>query len=71
MTALQKRYLECLQRHTMSAFPNQPKRYGKILMRLPTLRKVSAKAMEQFVGLKLAGKVQVTSLVDEMMNCTI
>ncbi|XP_041471048.1 retinoic acid receptor RXR-like [Lytechinus variegatus] len=71
VTALQKTYLDCLQKYIATTFPNQPKRYGKILMRLPTLRKVSAKAMEQFMGLKLAGKIQVPGLVEEMMNCTI
>ncbi|XP_011665772.2 retinoic acid receptor RXR-gamma [Strongylocentrotus purpuratus] len=71
VTELQKCYLDCLQKYIASAFPNEPKRYGKILMRLPTLRKVSAKAMEQFMGLKLAGKIQVPGLVEEMMNCTI
>ncbi|XP_071500376.1 steroid hormone receptor ERR1-like [Diadema antillarum] len=69
--ALQKRFLECLQKYEMSTPGGSALRYGKLLMRLPTLRKVSAKAMEQFLGLKLAGKVEVTSLVDEMMNCTI
>nr|QHN69499.1 nuclear hormone receptor 7 [Paracentrotus lividus] len=71
VTDLQKRYLDCLQKHIATAFPNQPKRYGKILMRLPTLRKVSAKAMEKFMGLKLAGKIIAPNLVEEMMNCSI
>ncbi|XP_072164213.1 estrogen-related receptor gamma-like [Diadema setosum] len=66
--ALQKFYLECLHKHEQCAFPGDNTRYGKLLMRLPSLRRVSARSVEQFFRLKLEGKIDVYDLVKEMMN---
>ncbi|XP_071476466.1 retinoic acid receptor RXR-alpha-B-like [Diadema antillarum] len=69
--ALQKFYLECLHKHEQCAFPGDNTRYGKLLMRLPSLRRVSARSLEQFLRLKLEGKIDVYGLVKEMMNFSI
>ncbi|XP_071497416.1 estrogen-related receptor gamma-like [Diadema antillarum] len=69
--ALQRRFLECLQNHARDTYPKEPKRYGKLLLRLPTLRKVSNTAMDHLLRMRVTGRVEVTSLVDELTNCTI
>ncbi|XP_071496030.1 steroid hormone receptor ERR2-like [Diadema antillarum] len=51
-------------RHWFSAFlfafpGDHNRRYGKLLMRLPSLRKVSTRSMEQILSLKLEGKIDI------------
>lgn len=72
LTQLQSHYLECLRLYQLHRYKeNGLKRYGKFLLRLPSLRIVSAKAMENFFSLRLDGKIEITDLVEEILEMTI
>ena len=66
--AMQGKILESLRRYTASHYPDDPRRYSKILLRLPSLRTVSAKAAERFLSLSLDGSLQLNSLVLDMIS---
>ncbi|CAC5359026.1 unnamed protein product [Mytilus coruscus] len=66
--AMQGKILESLRRYTATQYPNDPRRYSKILLRLPSLRSVSAKAAERFLSLSLDGSLQLNSLVLDMIT---
>jgi hypothetical protein len=65
---LQSRMLDCLRRYMQSRYPSDQRRLAKMLLRLPALRTVSAKAAERFLSLTLDGSIQLSELVLEMMN---
>ncbi|KAK0069285.1 retinoic acid receptor RXR-alpha-B [Biomphalaria pfeifferi] len=65
---LQSKILDCLRRHIVRQYPQDTKRFGKILLRLPSLRIISAKAAERFLSLTFEGSIQLNDLVLEMMN---
>lgn len=66
--AMQGKVLESLRRYTATRYPDDPRRYSKILLRLPSLRSVSAKAAERFLSLSLDGSLQLNSLVLDMIS---
>ncbi|XP_005100202.2 retinoic acid receptor RXR-alpha-B [Aplysia californica] len=68
ITEMQSRILDCLRRHIVDQQPADNKRFGKILLRLPALRIVSAKAADRFLSLTFDGSIQLNELVLEMMN---
>ncbi|XP_061189347.1 retinoic acid receptor RXR-alpha-B-like [Saccostrea echinata] len=65
---LQTQILDRLRKYHTHKFPGNVKRYGKMLLRLPFLRTVSAKAAERFLSLTLDGTLQLNELVLEMIN---
>ncbi|ESO93837.1 hypothetical protein LOTGIDRAFT_104793 [Lottia gigantea] len=65
---LQTKILDALRRYTSRNYPTETRRYGKILLRLPALRTVSAKAAEKFLSLTLDGSIQLNDLVFEMIT---
>ncbi|XP_041373329.1 retinoic acid receptor RXR-alpha-B-like [Gigantopelta aegis] len=65
---LQTRFLDALQRYIKHHYPSDTRKYGKMLLRLPSLRTVSAKAAERFLSLTLDGSIQLNDLVLEMIN---
>ncbi|KAK3588810.1 hypothetical protein CHS0354_028457 [Potamilus streckersoni] len=65
---LQTKFLDVLRRYMRHTYPQDLYRYGKILLRLPSLRTLSAKAAERFLSLTLEGTLQINDLVLEMMN---
>lgn len=68
VTGLQTQMLDSLRRYVTHTYPEDPRRYGKMLLRLPALRTVSAKAAERFLSLTLDGNIQLSALVSEMMT---
>ena len=60
--------LDCLQQYSATRYPDEPRRYGRILLRLPALRTIGAKAAEMFLSLSLEGNIKMNDLVLEMMN---
>ncbi|XP_071842116.1 steroid hormone receptor ERR2-like [Apostichopus japonicus] len=69
---MQSHYLECLRLYQLHQYGSKGlKRYGKFLLRLPSLRVVSAKAMENFFSLRLDGKIEITALVQEMLEMRV
>ncbi|GFR87959.1 retinoic acid receptor RXR [Elysia marginata] len=65
---MQSKILDCLRRHIMQQYPQDSKRFGKILLRLPALRVISAKAAERFLSLTFEGSIHLNELVLEMIN---
>ncbi len=65
---LQSKILECLRYHTATSYPTQTKRYTKILLRMPILRELSAKAKECFLRMNMDGMLQMDKLAGEMLN---
>jgi len=68
VTILQNQMIDCLQHYSTCRYPDERRRPGLILLRLPTLRTISAKAAELFLSLSLEGNVKMNALVLEMMN---
>ena len=68
VTSLQTRMLDCLQHYAATRYPREPRRYGRLLLRLPSLRMISARAAEMFLSLSLEGNVKMNALVLEMMD---
>jgi len=60
--------LDCLEYYCATRYPDTPRRYGKILLRLPALRTVSARAADNFLNLSLHGQIKMNALVAEMMS---
>ncbi|KAJ8316312.1 hypothetical protein KUTeg_006326 [Tegillarca granosa] len=56
-------FLDSLRRYELHQYPNDKRRYGKMLLRLPSLRTISAKAAERFLSLTLDGTIQLNDLV--------
>ncbi|GFO29931.1 retinoic acid receptor rxr-alpha-a [Plakobranchus ocellatus] len=65
---IQSKILDSLRRHIMQQYPHDAKRFGKILLRLPALRIISAKAAERFLSLTFEGSIHLNELVLEMIN---
>lgn len=64
---IQTKFLDVLRHYVCMKFPNDRGRFGKLLLRLPTLRTLSAKAAERFLSLTLEGVLPLNELVQEMM----
>lgn len=65
---MQTQILDSLRRYVAQKFPNDLQRYGKMLLRLPALRTLSAKAAERFMSLTLDGCSQLNELVTQMIS---
>lgn len=68
VASMQTRILDSLRRYVAYKFPNDLQRYGKMLLRLPALRTLSAKAAERFMSLTLDGSFQLNELVSQMIS---
>ena len=49
-------------------YADDQRRYGRILLRLPTLRIVSAKVTEKFLSMSLDGSIKMNDLVLELLS---
>lgn len=56
-----------LEEYVRSQYPNQPTRFGKLLLRLPSLRTVSAQVIEQLFFVRLVGKTPIETLIRDML----
>ncbi|XP_052265099.1 retinoic acid receptor RXR-alpha-B-like isoform X1 [Dreissena polymorpha] len=64
---IQTKFLDVLRRYVQSRYLLDKGRFGKLLLRLPTLRTLSAKAAERFLSLTIEGLLPLNELVQEMM----
>nr|QGX48189.1 RXR [Sinonovacula constricta] len=67
VTSMQTKFLDLLRRYICMKHKHDRGRFGKLLLRLPTLRTLSAKAAERFLKLTLEGVLPLNELVKEMM----
>ena len=56
-----------LEEYVRHQYPHQPTRFGKLLLRLPSLRTVSASAIEQLFFVRLVGKTPIETLIRDML----
>ena len=52
-----------LEEYCRTQYPNQPTRFGKLLLRLPSLRTVSSAVIEQLFFVRLVGKTPIETLI--------
>uniref|UniRef100_A0A4W5LLM4 Nuclear receptor subfamily 2 group F member 2 n=1 Tax=Hucho hucho TaxID=62062 RepID=A0A4W5LLM4_9TELE len=64
---LQEKSQCALEEYTRSQYPNQPNRFGKLLLRLPSLRSVSSSVIEQLFFIRLVGKTPIETLIRDML----
>ena len=56
-----------LEEYCRTQYPNQPTRFGRLLLRLPSLRTVSSQVIEQVFFLRLVGKTPIETLIRDMV----
>ena len=64
---LQEKSQCALEEYCRSQYPNQPTRFGKLLLRLPSLRTVSSSVIEQLFFVRLVGKTPIETLIRDMV----
>ncbi|NXJ42622.1 COT1 factor, partial [Ciconia maguari] len=65
--SLQEKSQCTLEEYVRSQYPNQPSRFGKLLLRLPSLRTVSSSVIEQLFFVRLVGKTPIETLIRDML----
>lgn len=65
--SLQEKSQCALEEYCRSQYPNQPTRFGKLLLRLPSLRTVSSAVIEQLFFVRLVGKTPIETLIRDML----
>ncbi|NXX79070.1 N2F1A protein, partial [Urocolius indicus] len=56
-----------LEEHVRRQHPRQPSRFGRLLLRLPALRSVSAPGIQQLFFSRLVGKTPIETLIRDML----
>merc|ERR1719211_459842 len=64
---LQEKSQCALEEYCRTQYPNQPMRFGKLLLRLPSLRTVSSTVIEQLFFVRLVGKTPIETLIRDML----
>ena len=64
---LQEKSQCALEEYCRNQYPNQPTRFGKLLLRLPSLRTVSPSVIEQLFFVRLVGKTPIETLIRDML----
>ena len=64
---LQEKSQCALEEYCRTQYPNQPTRFGKLLLRLPSLRTVSASVIEQLFFVRMVGKVTIETMIKDML----
>uniref|UniRef100_A0A673ZK46 Nuclear receptor subfamily 2 group F member 2 n=1 Tax=Salmo trutta TaxID=8032 RepID=A0A673ZK46_SALTR len=64
---LQEKSQCALDGYIRNQYPNQPNRFGKLLLRLPSLRTVSSSVIEQLFFIRLVGKIPIETLIRDML----
>lgn len=64
---LQEKAQCALEEYVRCQYPNQPTRFGKLLLRMPSLRSVSAQVIEQLFFVRLVGKTPIETLIRDML----
>ncbi|KAG5889505.1 hypothetical protein JTB14_013817 [Gonioctena quinquepunctata] len=65
--SIQEKSQCALEEYCRSQYPNQPTRFGKLLLRLPSLRTVSSSVIEQLFFVRLVGKTPIETLIRDML----
>ena len=65
--SLQEKSQCALEEYCRTQYANQPVRFGKLLLRLPSLRTVSSQVIEQLFFVRLVGKTPIETLIRDML----
>jgi len=65
---LHNTWLDLLHRYCAGRYPDNPRRCGHILLRLLSLRSVSARAADKFLSCAVDVDVKMTDIVQEMIS---
>ncbi|KAJ6219654.1 hypothetical protein RDWZM_005466 [Blomia tropicalis] len=65
--SLQEKSQCALEEYCRTTYPSQPIRFGKLLLRLPSLRSISSQVIEQLFFVRLVGKTPIENLIREMV----
>lgn len=65
--SLQEKTQCALEEYTRNQYPNQPTRFGKLLLRLPSLRTINPSVIEQLFFVRLVGKTPIETLLRDML----
>ncbi|ESO88110.1 hypothetical protein LOTGIDRAFT_126514 [Lottia gigantea] len=65
--SLQERSQCALEEYVRSQYPNQPTRFGKLLLRLPSLRAINSHVIEQLFFVRLVGKTHIETLIRDIL----
>lgn len=65
--SLQEKSQCALEEYCRTQYPSQPTRFGKLLLRLPSLRTVSSQVIEQLFFVRLVGKTPIETLIRNML----
>jgi hypothetical protein len=65
--SLQEKSQCALEDYVRTQYSDQPARFGKLLLRLPSLRTVSARVIEQLFFVRLVGKTPIETLIRDML----
>ncbi|XP_075591815.1 uncharacterized protein LOC124500598 [Dermatophagoides farinae] len=65
--SIQEKSQCALEEYCRTNYPNQPIRFGKLLLRLPSLRSVSSHVIEQLFFVRLVGKTPIETLIRDML----
>ncbi len=64
---MQEKSQSALEEYCRAQYPTQPTRFGKLLLRLPSLRTVSPAVIEQLFFVRLVGKTPIETLIRDMI----
>jgi len=70
VASLQDQSQMALCRHVQSTYPDQPTRFGKLLLMLPSLRSVSSNAIVSMFFKKAIGDIPLERLLIDMYKST-
>jgi len=65
--SIQEKSQCALEDYVKTQHPSQPTRFGKLLLRLPSLSTVSAHVIEQLFFVRLVGKTPIDTLIRDML----
>lgn len=66
-----ERIYATLEEHCKRVHPDEPARFAKLLLRLPSLRSIGLKCLEHLFFRKLLGDTPVDSFLDEVLNAAV
>ncbi|MBN3282896.1 NR2F5 protein, partial [Polyodon spathula] len=65
--SIQEKCQCALEEYVRNQYPSQPNRFGRLLLRLPSLRIVSSPVIEQLFFVRLVGKTPIETLLRDML----
>ena len=65
---LREKVYAALEEYTRTTYPDEPGRFAKLLLRLPSLRSISLKCLEYLFFFRLIGNVPIDEFLMEMLE---